>query len=155
MIQITPPRVIFPIAAANHSRKLNLCAFASSCRARLIGSTSLQKNMKRKPISEGSNSAPPAKRKIDSTTTSWSKGFLVLSNNANVRVDKAVSNFFKPASQREQGKIRWRVVSSTLLVGSFGTSSDGPNPYRRRKIAAFDFVSIAIRRCLSLLTSAL
>jgi bifunctional polynucleotide phosphatase/kinase len=57
--------------------------------------------------------------------------------------EKAVSNFFKPASQKEPDKITWRVVNDTLLVGKYhGSSAEArqDTPIGKQKIAAFDFV---------------
>lgn len=60
-----------------------------------------------------------------------------------ISIEKAVFNFFKPASQKEPDKITWRVVNDSLLIGKYNGSSakstqDGTTG--KRKIAAFDFV---------------
>ncbi|PVH94624.1 PNK3P-domain-containing protein [Periconia macrospinosa] len=77
-------------------------------------------------------SPPPTKRKQQSTTT-----------------NKAVANFFKPASQKEKevDQMSWRILHKTLLVGRYGAVNnlqhirgDG-----KRKIAAFDFDSTLIK----------
>lgn len=59
------------------------------------------------------------------------------------RLEKAVSNFFKPASQKEPDKITWRVVNDSLLVGKYNASSVESKyaSAQKTKIAAFDFVT--------------
>jgi bifunctional polynucleotide phosphatase/kinase len=57
--------------------------------------------------------------------------------------EKAVSNFFKPASQKEPDKITWRIVNDSLLVGKYnGSSAESKQEavLGKHKIAAFDFV---------------
>jgi hypothetical protein len=56
-------------------------------------------------------------------------------------IEKAVVNFFKPASQKEPEKVTWRVVDETLLIGKYRPSEETPkNLEGKRRIAAFDFV---------------
>lgn len=58
-------------------------------------------------------------------------------------IEKAVSNFFKPASQKEADKITWRIVNDSLLVGKYNASSaeiKEDASVQKTKIAAFDFV---------------
>ena len=55
-------------------------------------------------------------------------------------LDKAIANFFKPASEKEPDKTRWRVLHDTLLVGNYSPAEGGSRASKRRKIAAFDFV---------------
>lgn len=78
-------------------------------------------SLKRSATTDRDISPPPTKRKVAATTTS-----------------KAVSNFFKPASQKEPEKITWHTVYDSLLVGRYegATSTNRPKPL---KIAAFDF----------------
>ncbi|KAE9979636.1 hypothetical protein EG327_006934 [Venturia inaequalis] len=87
-------------------------------------------SLKRTASTDKDVSPPPLKRKpLPSTTT-----------------QKAVSNFFKPASQREPDKITWRVVNDSLLVGKYNASSldSKDTSVEKRKIAAFDFDSTLI-----------
>lgn len=99
--------------------------------------------------SRESLSPPPLKKKLPSVTTSTSKMFYPRSKRSDFRLigtlfpDKAVQNFFRPASQKEPEKMAWRVVNESLLIGRFlpthaleaAAKSQG-----KRKIAAFDFV---------------
>lgn len=52
---------------------------------------------------------------------------------------KAVTSFFKPASQREPEKITWRIVNQSLIVGKY---TDSKTPSQKLqipvKVAAFD-----------------
>jgi bifunctional polynucleotide phosphatase/kinase len=58
-----------------------------------------------------------------------------------LRAEKAVANFFKPASQKEPEKITWRIVGGTLLIGKYRPSEGTSKPLQgKRKIAALDFV---------------
>ncbi|RMZ90267.1 hypothetical protein DV736_g2499, partial [Chaetothyriales sp. CBS 134916] len=67
-------------------------------------------------------SPPPTKRKIQSTTSS-----------------NAVANFFKPASQKDPGKLSWRVVGNSLIIGRAGAQVTLPQGCATPvKIAAFD-----------------
>ncbi|KAF2418763.1 putative DNA 3'-phosphatase Tpp1 [Tothia fuscella] len=86
--------------------------------------------MKREATEDGSVSPPPVKRRQQSSTT-----------------NKAVSNFFKPASQKEPEKVTWRIVDGSLLVGRYhveGQSSENKVKVGKRRIAAFDFDSTLI-----------
>ncbi|KAF2461511.1 polynucleotide kinase 3 phosphatase-domain-containing protein [Lineolata rhizophorae] len=75
--------------------------------------------------------SPPASKRLkqQSTTT-----------------QKAVANFFTPASKKEPEKLTWHVVDQSLLVGRYKTSeTSAPSAgMKRRKIAAFDFDSTLI-----------
>lgn len=66
-------------------------------------------------------SPPPVKRKLAATTT-----------------NKAVANFFKPASEKQPEKTTFHIVHDTVLVGRHDSAhtSSRPKPVR---IAAFDF----------------
>ncbi|MCJ1434921.1 hypothetical protein MMC27_004291 [Xylographa pallens] len=59
--------------------------------------------------------------------------------------DKAVATFFTPTSKKDPDQITWRIINSTLLHGKHRPKSDnildcGDHP-KKRKVAAFDFVS--------------
>ncbi|MCJ1340552.1 hypothetical protein MMC09_005848 [Bachmanniomyces sp. S44760] len=90
--------------------------------------------MKRVANTKGGPVSPPAsKRKLESTTT-----------------NKAVANFFAPASKKEPKNLTWRIVRNSLLVGCFAptpneASASIREPKKRRKIAAFDFDSTLIK----------
>ncbi|KAF2117829.1 polynucleotide kinase 3 phosphatase-domain-containing protein [Lophiotrema nucula] len=75
-------------------------------------------------------SPPPSKRRQQSTTT-----------------NKAIANFFTPASKKEPEKMTWRIVNESLLVGRYGASTTALSAkpsMGKRKIAAFDFDSTLI-----------
>lgn len=78
-------------------------------------------SLKRVSSTDRDISPPPAKRRIATTASS-----------------AAVSNFFKPASQKEPDKVTFHVVHDTLLVGRYhdATTAERPKPL---KVAAFDF----------------
>ena len=80
------------------------------------------KPLKRAATSEDKSiSPPPPKRKLTTTTT-----------------NKAVANFFKPASEKEADKTAFRILHETL----FNVRYESPNTLARSKpvkIAAFDF----------------
>jgi len=90
-------------------------------------------------------SPPPVKRKQPSTTTRTCQNcaYYVPKFGFSHIAEKAVSNFFKPASQKEPDKVSWRIVNNSLLIGKYHVplevvkleSNDD-----KRKIAAFDFV---------------
>ncbi|KAL8827128.1 MAG: hypothetical protein Q9191_003376 [Dirinaria sp. TL-2023a] len=71
---------------------------------------------------EGLVSPPPTKRRVDPNITG-----------------KAIASFFTPASKKQPSQLIWRVINSSLLLGSYDPRS-GNNPPERRKIAAFDLV---------------
>lgn len=79
-------------------------------------------------------SPPPIKRRQQQSSTT----------------QKAVANFFKPASQKETvvDKVSWDILHDTVLRAvhrpSGTTTSDLPPKLKRRKIAAFDFDSTLI-----------
>ncbi|KAJ9619534.1 DNA kinase/phosphatase Pnk1 [Taxawa tesnikishii (nom. ined.)] len=82
--------------------------------------------LKRLATEDGTVSPPPTKKKVQGTTT-----------------NKAVANFFKPASQREPAKTTWRTIDDSLLVCTCVKSDPKVNE-RPRKVAAFDFDSTLI-----------
>ena len=96
--------------------------------------------MKRHLLKGDRISPPPVKRKIESNTTSKTSGFVCKAIRLE-SADKAVANFFKPSSQKEPEKVQWRVVDNSLLVGMHSSNKDERLPDKRRKIAAFDFVT--------------
>lgn len=54
-------------------------------------------------------------------------------------IDKAVANFFTPASKKEPDRLVWRTVNDSLLIGTYKSRSE--EPLRKGgKIAAFDLV---------------
>ena len=64
---------------------------------------------------------------------------------ANYCPDKAISNFFTPASKKEPEKMTWRIVNESLLVGRYGAhmaTLPAKQALGKRKIAAFDFVGL-------------
>jgi len=58
--------------------------------------------------------------------------------------EKAVANFFKPASQKQKDpeKVTWRIINDSLLIGKYHESQPVARKEngQRQKIAAFDFV---------------
>ena len=57
--------------------------------------------------------------------------------------EKAVSNFFTPASKKEPERVTWRVINQSLLFAKYEPNLDpkiNDPPLKRRKIAAFDLV---------------
>ncbi|KAJ8109817.1 hypothetical protein OPT61_g7175 [Boeremia exigua] len=100
---------------------------------------------KRPQSSEHEVSPPPAKRRQQSHTTSelpvLQSSPALLTRNP----DKAVANFFTPASKKEPEKMIWRTVKDSLLVGRHGTSAIAQAASKtRRRIAAFDFDSTLV-----------
>ena len=83
-------------------------------------------SLKRSATTDGDISPPPTKRKVATTTTS-----------------KAVSNFFKPASQKEPEKITFHNVHDSLLVGRYENATTITRP-KPAKVAAFDLDSTLI-----------
>lgn len=83
-------------------------------------------SLKRSATADRDISPPPTRRKVTTTTTS-----------------KAVSNFFKPASQKEAEKVIFHNVNDSVLVGRYAdaTTITRPKPV---KIAAFDLDSTLI-----------
>ncbi len=78
-------------------------------------------SLKRLNSADGSVSPPPSKRKLTTTTTS-----------------KAVSNFFKSASEKKPDKVRFTIQHETLLTGHY---ENAHTKLRSKpvKFAAFDF----------------
>ncbi|KAH7094628.1 polynucleotide kinase 3 phosphatase-domain-containing protein [Paraphoma chrysanthemicola] len=81
---------------------------------------------KRQSSNDRGVSPPPSKRKQQSTTT-----------------NKAVANFFTPASKKEPSKMSWRIVKNSLLVGRYAPTTNIALQ-GRAKVAAFDFDSTLI-----------
>lgn len=77
--------------------------------------------------SERDISPPPAKRKAAATTT-----------------QKAVANFFKPASAKVPEKITFQTIRHSLIVGRCLDASTAPHP-KPSKIAAFDLDDTIIK----------
>ena len=77
--------------------------------------------LKRLASTDPDISPPPAKRKVLATTT-----------------PSAVSNFFKPASQKPPDKVKFHVIRETLLNGRYEGALNATRP-KPLKIAAFDF----------------
>ncbi|OCK77416.1 PNK3P-domain-containing protein [Lepidopterella palustris CBS 459.81] len=85
-------------------------------------------------------SPPPVKRRQQSTTTS-----------------KAVASFFTPISKKEPEKMTWRVVNDSLLIGRYQAptaTQSTKSGAKRRKIAAFDFLTFGLVQDSTLITSA-
>lgn len=78
-------------------------------------------SLKRKCTTDRKISPPPTKRKVAATTTS-----------------KAVSNFFKPPSQKEPERIAFSTVADSLLVVRYQGATTLPRP-KPVRVAAFDF----------------
>ena len=55
-------------------------------------------------------------------------------------VEKAVASFFTPASKKTLELVEWRTIDGSLLVGRYKGQGSS---LERRKIAAFDFVSLS------------
>lgn len=58
-------------------------------------------------------------------------------------LEKAVSNFFTPASQKKSGPITWRLIGTSVVIGKY--SPEGYTqvlPKENRRIAAFDLVML-------------
>ncbi|USW58317.1 Putative HAD-superfamily hydrolase,subfamily IIIA, polynucleotide kinase 3 phosphatase [Septoria linicola] len=83
-------------------------------------------SLKRTATTDRDISPPPSKRKVVTATT-----------------NRAVSNFFKPASQKDPEKITFHNVHDSLLVGRYenATTITRPKPV---KVAAFDLDSTLI-----------
>ncbi|KAK5171281.1 DNA kinase/phosphatase Pnk1 [Saxophila tyrrhenica] len=82
----------------------------------------MEPGSRKRPISvDGDVSPPPSKRKLATTTT-----------------NKAVSNFFKPASEKEPEKVRIEIRHETLLTAQYDSAQSKSRP-KPVKIAAFDF----------------
>ncbi|KAF2161595.1 hypothetical protein M409DRAFT_58988 [Zasmidium cellare ATCC 36951] len=88
-------------------------------------------SLKRTSTTDRDISPPPTKRKVTATTT-----------------NKAVSNFFKPASEKEKQpeKVKFQILHDTLLVGRYedGSSARTTKP-KPVKVAAFDFDDTLIK----------
>lgn len=80
-----------------------------------------------KRSSEREVSPPPAKRKAAATTT-----------------QKAVANFFKPASSKLPEKINFQTIRHSLIVGRCGDANTTPRP-KPIKVAAFDLDDTIIK----------
>ena len=68
--------------------------------------------------------------------------FHVEGRGADKATEKAVSNFFAPASRKETAKVTWRSLDSSLLIGVYGVkkTSNGEPQIKRRRVAGFDLV---------------
>jgi bifunctional polynucleotide phosphatase/kinase len=77
--------------------------------------------LKRSSTADRDISPPPAKRKVAATTT-----------------NKAVANFFKPASAKAPEKITFKTIQNSLLIGRCEGATLHPRP-QPLKVAAFDF----------------
>ncbi|KAJ4987269.1 polynucleotide kinase 3 phosphatase [Stagonosporopsis vannaccii] len=83
---------------------------------------------RKRPKASETDVSPPPKRRQQSHTT-----------------NKAVANFFTPASKKEPEKMTWRVVKDSLLVGRHDTLAAAQSATKaRRRIAAFDFDSTLV-----------
>ncbi len=97
---------------------------------------------------DASLSPPPLKkRKVESTTTSgWIDPILRELADGLWTLERAVSSFFTPTSMKEPERITWQIINETLLLASHQPitvdTTNGP-PSKRRKIAAFDLVSMS------------
>lgn len=59
--------------------------------------------------------------------------------------EQAVADFFAPASQKKPEKITWRILNNSLIIGKYATEHADKQRNEhgvKRKIAAFDFVSL-------------
>ena len=103
-------------------------------------------------------SPPPMKRKVQSTTTcKCQRTPETKPSQADINIATAVASFFTPVSQKPPEKVIWHERAAnpdtpkTLLVGRYfppigdsQISNSSPDITRkRRKVAAFDFVSDA------------
>ena len=71
--------------------------------------------------------SPPTKRKATPTGTTTTV------------TNKAVANFFKPASQKESEKVTFQILRDSLLIARHETATLQPHRPGPLKIAAFDF----------------
>jgi bifunctional polynucleotide phosphatase/kinase len=98
-------------------------------------------------------SSPPAKKKVQSGTTSaliWDLApFPATSADFLGSIESAIVNFFTPSSQKPKDKTVWSErapdddTPETLLVGRYETDTKNTAP-KRRKIAAFDLVRVRL-----------
>jgi bifunctional polynucleotide phosphatase/kinase len=93
---------------------------AWGCRAFVTG-TMPPASLKRVTSADRDISPPPSKRRIAATTT-----------------NSAVSNFFKPASQKEPEKVTFQILQESLLIGRYRDATTTERP-KSVKVAAFDF----------------
>lgn len=62
---------------------------------------------------------------------------------ADCMAGKAVQSFFTPASKKSADMLTWRIHEESLIIGRYGSLPLDANPEtRRRKVAAFDLVSL-------------
>lgn len=97
---------------------------------------------------EKSLSPPPVKkRRVESTTTSGLYFYLAECSDRISSIEKTVSSFFTPMSKKEPEQITWRVVNESLLFARYqpnATEKTSDALRKRRKIAAFDLVSLCL-----------
>ena len=99
--------------------------------------------------SKGGVSPPPLKRRIESTTTS--KTYLRRQECLSPylqRIDRAVSSFFTPASQKVPERLTWRIVDRSLIVAKYDASHSDVRSQSistPRRIAAFDLDDTVIK----------
>lgn len=120
------------------------------------GEISAMKDNRKRPLSirDRSLSPPPLKRKFESTTTSeimqnvLNKDFYSSRLILTCITEDAVASFFTPLSRKEPEKTTWRIVNNSLLIGRYRTGDDNGErpPLKRRRIAAFDFVTTSYHR---------
>jgi hypothetical protein len=124
--------------------------FRSFFRSYLLKMTSPSNAGKRKQSVDPPVSPPPLRRKVQSTTTRTRSLSHIYLKPFNYFIENAVASFFTPTSQKPPEKIIWQErapnddTPSTLLVGKYepsDTLSDVQTSGKRRKVAAFDFVS--------------
>lgn len=88
-------------------------------------------------------SPPPSKRKVTTSTTCSSCVVSALPKLLTRSAAKAVSNFFKPTSQKDPSKTTWTIVDNSLLRCSYG-SQILPARNKPYPVAAFDLDSTLI-----------
>lgn len=106
--------------------------------------TNRASGLKRSHSGSGGLSPPPVKRQQLSTITRMWLDFTRDGNVIDLTEEKAVTNFFKPASQKQKDpeKVTWRIINDGLLIGKYQGSqlvARKENEHRQR-IAGFDFV---------------
>ena len=106
---------------------------------------SVKMSSKRPQTGSGGLSPPPLKRRQQASINRELRSFFGRARKTEALVEKAVANFFKPASEKEKEveKISWRTVSGSLLIGKYNSNyatGERAEKSEKQRIAAFDFV---------------
>lgn len=57
-------------------------------------------------------------------------------------IERAVSSFFTPASQKKPEQITWRVVNNSAIIGKYVAEAERKQTAEKPKVAAFDLVRV-------------